>query len=62
MKISDLKIGDILINKNSKIKYCVAEFINEDVVLVNNLKFSSMTDYINNNIIDEFERIKIYKI
>lgn len=58
MEYKTIKVGDILINKSSKVKYQVTHPVNDDTFSMNNLKYYGMSDYINENTAEDYELVE----
>ena len=61
MKFEQIKIGDILMNKKTKITFKVCRLISDKVLEVSNQKYLGMTDYINTNTVDDYELVDTCK-
>jgi len=58
MDFKTIKIGDIIKNKRSNVKYEVTHPVNNDAFSMNNLKYYGMSDYINENTAEDYELVE----
>ncbi len=50
-----LKEGQIIINKRSKIKYHCHKWVEDGIMMVINLKYINMLDFVNENTCENYE-------
>ena len=58
MDFKTIKIGYIIKNKRSNVKYEVTHPVNDDAFSMNNLKYYGMSDYINENTAEDYELVE----